>query len=139
MRSGYTDDIDNWQLIKWRGMVASAIRGKRGQKLLRDLRDSLNAMPEKALIANEFALEDGSVCALGCVYKARGLPGAENVDSEEHDFLADKLDVASCLIQEIEYENDEGYYGSWREVETPEKRWERIMKWCNKHIQPESP
>lgn len=28
-RSGYNDDIDNWQMIKWRGQVASAVRGKR--------------------------------------------------------------------------------------------------------------
>ena len=31
-RSGYIDDMDDtWQFIKWRGQVASAIRGARGQ------------------------------------------------------------------------------------------------------------
>lgn len=33
-RSGYTDDCDGWQLIMYRGAVASAIRGARGQRLL---------------------------------------------------------------------------------------------------------
>ena len=36
-RSGYSDDLDNWDLIRWRGQVSSAIRGKRGQGFLREL------------------------------------------------------------------------------------------------------
>lgn len=30
-RCGYSDDYDQWALIRWRGAVESAIRGKRGQ------------------------------------------------------------------------------------------------------------
>ena len=30
-RSGYTDECDGWELVRWRGAVNSAIRGKRGQ------------------------------------------------------------------------------------------------------------
>ena len=29
-RSGYEDGLEMWDLIRWRGAVASAIRGKRG-------------------------------------------------------------------------------------------------------------
>ena len=36
-RSGYTDGFEMWSVIRWRGAVASAIRGQRGQRLLRDL------------------------------------------------------------------------------------------------------
>jgi hypothetical protein len=35
-RSGYSDDLENWSLIRWRGAVASAIRGRRGQAFLRE-------------------------------------------------------------------------------------------------------
>ena len=35
-RSGYTDDLDAKRYGLYRGRVASAIRGKRGQRLLRD-------------------------------------------------------------------------------------------------------
>ena len=46
-RSGYSDDIDdNWAHIMWRGRVASSIRGKRGQAMLRELLAALDAMPE---------------------------------------------------------------------------------------------
>jgi len=36
-RSGYSDDCDVWALIRWRGAVKSAIRGARGQAMLREL------------------------------------------------------------------------------------------------------
>lgn len=53
-RAGYSDDIDDpLELGHWRAQVASATRGKRGQKLLRDLLVALDAMPEKRLIAEE--------------------------------------------------------------------------------------
>lgn len=43
-RSGYNDySIDNWDLIRWRGQVASAIKGKRGQAFLRELIEALVA------------------------------------------------------------------------------------------------
>lgn len=45
------------------------------------------------------------------------------------DNLAERFDVATCLIQEIEYENDEG---GWRE--TPKQRWERMRRWTDKNI-----
>jgi len=33
-RHGYSDDIDEWALIKWRGQVASAMRGKTGPTII---------------------------------------------------------------------------------------------------------
>ena len=129
-RSGYVDDMeDPLQLGRWRGRVASALRGKRGQKFLRDLRDALDAMPDKRLIKNELVTEDGDVCALGCLGMARSVPGLKLIDPYEHDYLANLFDVASCLIQEVEYENDEFLR------ETPEQRWERMRKWCDAHIE----
>ena len=52
-RSGYCDDLDPLDLGRWRAQVASAIRGKRGQKLLKELLTALDSMPKKELIANE--------------------------------------------------------------------------------------
>ena len=61
-RSGYVDEIENWALIRWRGQVASAIRGRRGQRLLRDLLVALDAMPEKELIVHELETASGGMC-----------------------------------------------------------------------------
>jgi len=127
-RSGYSEDLDDWDLIRWRGQVASAIRGKRGQKLLKDLLAALDAMPEKELIAEELEAEDGAVCALGCLGKARGL-NMSNLDPEDPDQVAVAFDIAPQLAQEIVYENDEGRYG-----ETPQQRWTRMRAWVASRV-----
>jgi hypothetical protein len=41
-RSGYVDDVDQKDLAMYRGAVASAIRGKRGQALLREMREAMD-------------------------------------------------------------------------------------------------
>lgn len=52
-RAGYCDDLDDpLEHGRWRAQVRSATRGKRGQKLLRDLLAALDAMPEKRLVGD---------------------------------------------------------------------------------------
>ena len=77
-RSGYSDDYDGWQLIKGRGMVASATRGKRGQQFFKDLVAALDALPEKVLIADDLQNDEGDVCALGAVGLKRGINNEES-------------------------------------------------------------
>lgn len=141
-RHGYSDDIDQWQMIKWRGQVASAIRGKRGQSLLVDLVKALDAMPEKALIAGDLITPEGEVCALGAVGVRRGIPMGK-IDPEEPEQVAGAFDIAEQLAREIAYVNDErvGDYklinGQWKHVpEPPEDRWRRVRAWAMRHIQP---
>lgn len=136
-RHGYNDDIDQWALIKWRGQVASAIRGKRGQRLLIDLVQALDAMPEKVLIAEKLIdHEDGdAVCALGAVGVKRGLV-MDKLDPEESETVAEAFDIAEQLACEITYVNDEGGHHYWRRDETPEERWRRVRAWAVRHIQP---
>lgn len=132
-RHGYSDDIEQWQMIKWRGQVASAIRGKRGQRLLLDLIAALDAMPEKVLIAEELVNSEGDVCALGAVGKRRGL-AMGNLDPEESESVAEVFDIAYPLACEITYINDEGNF--FRRDETPQQRWERVRAWAIGHVQP---
>jgi hypothetical protein len=128
-RSCYSDDHENWSLIRWRGQVASAIRGKRGQKFLWDLIEALDAMPEKRLIADDLQ-RDGEVCALGAVGKKRGIE-LEGLDPVDHATLEEKFNIAYQLVQEIEFMNDD-----WRGHEAPEQRWERMRRWAANNINP---
>lgn len=134
-RSGYSDELDQWPLIQYRGQVASAIRGRRGQIFLRELLAALDAMPEKRLIANDLETPTGEVCALGCIAKARGVPRPkvdEWDDDEPHRRrLAKAFDIAPQLVAEIEYENDE-----IAQRETPEQRWGRMRAWVESQIKP---
>lgn len=132
-RSGYTDDCDfDWRWVMYRGRVASAIRGKRGQRLLREALAALDSMPEKRLVASELEDGDGNVCVLGAVGRARGIDlGA--IDPEQPDVVAREFDIAEPLACEIVYENDEGVWGT----ETPEERWRRMRDWVASKIKEE--
>lgn len=128
-RSGYTDDRDdNLALGRWRAQVNSAIRGKRGQAFLRELIVALDAMPEKALIAEELVTSEGSVCAIGAVCKARGID-VSKVDCDDPEAVAASVGIASQMAAEIEYENDEGAWPN--NSETREERWQRMRKWAD--------
>lgn len=130
-RHNYSDDLDQWDLIRWRGQVASAIRGKRGQRLLLDLIAALDAMPEKVLIAEDLIDAEGDVCALGAVGVRRGISMGK-LDPEEPETVAEAFDIAEQLAREIAYVNDEGgRYG-----ETPQERWRRVRAWAVRLIQP---
>lgn len=105
-RSGYSDDLDPLELGRWRGAVKSAIRGKRGQRLLRDLVAALDAMEDKRLAAGVFEREDGCACALAVVGRGRGLD-VVGLDPERPEDISRVFDVASALVQEVMYINDE--------------------------------
>lgn len=138
-RAGYSEDIDQWQMIMWRGQVASATRGKRGQKLLIDLLAALDAMPEKALVQSELETEEGEVCALGALGKARGID-MKALDPDEPDQVAAAFDIAAPLAREIVFMNDEyfdvEYVGNKRVDITPEARWFLMRWWVVAQIRP---
>ena len=128
-RSGYSDDqCGEWSWICWRGRIASATRGRRGQKFFRDLLSALDAMPAKRLIAYDL-IRDGEVCAIGSLGKVKGVD-LQDIDPEDHSTLGDEFDIAASLVQEVEYMNDEYFYG----VETPEGRFIRMRAWVADQI-----
>lgn len=134
-RSGY-NDCDGWSLIRWRGQVASAIKGRRGQLFLRDLLVSLDALPEKRLASNSFQA-GGEVCALGSVGRARAIPMADLEPDEDgevdRDKVAERFGIAMAMAAEIMWVNDDAYYYP-RMAETPEQRWTRVRKWVAEKI-----
>jgi hypothetical protein len=130
-RSGYMDDCDQWDLIRWRGQVASAIRGKRGQAFLLEMWRALQALPVPRLISKELEDEyDGSVCALGSVGKARGIDMSK-MDPEDYEAVAGTFHIPHQLAQEIMYMNDEAW---WRA--TPEERFDKMKTWIEVNLLP---
>lgn len=131
-RSGYTDGLEHWDLIKWRGQVASAIRGQRGQRFLSDLLKAMDALPEKVLIVHELQDAEGDVCALGSLGKARGIDMSK-LDPEDYDAVAVAFGIAHQLAQEVVFENDEGALYN----ETPQDRYRRMREWVRRQIKPD--
>lgn len=143
-RSNYSDDWgdDNPGLLAmYRGQVASATRGKRGQALLKDILIAMNGMPVKRLITQELE-QEGAVCAIGAAGKLRGVD-MSGLDPEDVESVASRFNVADCLAREIVYENDEcdmtrefewtDGKRRWRR-ETPEERFDRMRKWVRAQI-----
>jgi hypothetical protein len=129
-RSGYCDDGDGgqWQFIRWRGMVASAARGKRGQAFFKDMLAALDEMPIKRLIAEEL-VHEGEVCALGALAQRRGID-VTDIDPENSLVVAGAFNIAEPLAQETVFMNDEA--GSYKE--TPEDRFARVRAWVARQI-----
>lgn len=136
-RAGYSEDLDNWQLIRWRGQVASAIRGKRGQAFFKALVEALDGMPEKELVSGDLQDDSGCMCTLGALAKHKGL-NLDQLDTYDYDDLGQQFGIAYQLAQEVMYENDEGSTchligGAWVR-ETPELRWQRMRNWAVSHL-----
>ncbi len=144
-RSGYTDydgdDHAQWNHIKWRGQVLSAMRGKRGQAFLREMLKALDALPAPRLVAGVLQqgewsedgdsivpVKDGDVCAFGAVGRFRGvempahLPAIldENDDEEIVGEVQSLFGMPDAMSREIMHVNDE--CGCGRKVPLPNVR-----------------
>jgi len=133
-RHGYLDDEECEQLghDRYRKQVAFAMYGERGQALLRELRDALDAMTDKRLIKNEF-VRGGQACAMGVVALSRGIPDAEKIDRDDHDYLAKLFDVAPIMVREIQYKNDDCAW-SIDPASAMVERWELMREWVGENI-----
>jgi len=134
-RSGYTDDCeDQWALIRWRGAVNSAIKGKRGQAFLRETLAALDAMPVKELI-DESLVADGQFCTLGVVGAARGMKIAD-IDPEDRAGVAGAFKISEAMAAEIMYENDEFRRTPVGPVRLEAIRWHHMRQWIASQILP---
>ncbi len=126
-RSEYSDGLDQWDLIRWRGAVLSALRGRRGQAFLREMLVSLDSLPHKRLITG-YLQNKGEVCAIGSVGISRGL----DLDREEgfsNETLSVMFGIAEAMVREIAFINDE-YYSP----ETSTERFNRMRCWVVQNI-----
>lgn len=131
-RSGYVDDYeDQWGLIRYRGAVKSALKGRRGQSFLQEMIAALDALPDPKLAANSLQNEAGEFCALGAVGRSRNMAMAE-IDPEDIEAVAAHFGISDAMAREIVYMNDEA---NWK-AETPQQRWARMRHWAASWVQP---
>lgn len=116
---------------RWRGAVASAIRGKYGQAFLRELLAALDAIEAQRLIGGRLENEYGEVCALAAVGRARGL-NLQSVDYEDHQAVAKVFGINEKLAQEIMWVNDE--YIRRNNAPAMAQRYHEVRDWVLGHI-----
>jgi hypothetical protein len=136
--------------LMWEQTCRNAIRGQKGQAVLRELKEALLGLPQQRLIDGAFSRE-GEVCALGALARHRFAAGqkicwGESViaslpqleerlgDDLEEDFitldLGERMGLKRALALAISFENDEGTWAS----ETPEQRYWRILRWVENNL-----
>lgn len=161
-RSGYTEDIgDPLAHGRWRQAVRRAVDGKRGQALLRDMLEALDAMEDKRLWPGSFQTADGEFCAFGALAHYKGVRVDDLGDEDDAAEVGQRFGVAHAMAAEIMYLNDEylanptkwieveicgpvrPYWPDWgkhrREVAVSNERharerWERMRAWVVEHL-----
>lgn len=158
-RSGYTDDMDDPLAHgRWRAAVRSSLQGKRGQALLRELAEALDAMSDKRLYPGSFATPEGEFCTLGVLGAQRGTKMDDLGDEDWCDtaLVGDRFGIAPAMAAEIMYMNDEYAVDIWQWIEIeicgpvrpyypdhgrhtrsvsvhndnhPQERWQRMRDW----------
>jgi hypothetical protein len=144
----YDEDYANQGLLWWAN-IDRHIKGAKGQAVLREIRDILQAMPEKVLITSRLADEKGHVCAVGAVALARRVAKGESRDDVLRDLAARipeddnymgahitaSLGVQVGLKYGLAWALGNANDAYWKD--TPEERYERVLAWVEKNIQPE--
>jgi hypothetical protein len=139
-----------WELHDQAGL--NALRGKRGQLVLKELEVALLALPEKKLLNGKLS-KNGGVCAIGALALKRRIEAGEardaalkwmeeQVDPEDSEqwgeqttyFAKKHLGIVGALANKISYENDEGADYIPGHKETDEERFERVLKWVRENI-----
>jgi hypothetical protein len=136
-------DCDDYGWEPWMegqaaGALQSAIRGRRGQRLLRDLIAGLDALPVLELAAG--ALEDpetGCVCALGAVRLQRGPeavplrfdPSDPDVDWRE---LCQPFDISETLANAVVAKNE--FISERNDEQSRRRRWLSVRAWAVGHL-----
>lgn len=119
-RSGYRDDNDDPLAHgRWRQAVKRALQGQRGQAMLRELVQALDAMDDKRLYSGSFATAEGEFCTLGVLGARRGTKMDDLGDEDECDAerVAQRFGIAHAMAAEIMYLNDEYAVDEWKWVD----------------------
>lgn len=148
------DDYDDYWMLhmgRWQKNIRAVVKSNSGRKILQELKEALEAMPIRELIADSLVetsfiglnLQDEgqemipvqSYCAIGALAARRGINVEEfaNGDPDYHEMttdLAAKLGINLTLAYSIATCNDEAsvrIYGSYRRPKiTPAQRWQYV-------------
>ncbi len=164
-RSGYSDDSeDPLAHGRWRQAVKRALHGQRGQALLSELVQALDAMDDKRLYPGSFATAEGEFCTLGVLGAKRGTKMDDLGDADDCDtaLVGQRFGIAPAMAAEIMYMNDEYAVDEWKWVEVeicgpvrphwpdrgshkrtisvhndnhPHERWLSMREWATKNLQ----
>lgn len=155
MRINYTDEEDRpGQFALWDANCRRSIKGKDGQRELRELEAALLALPEKRLIHGALTDNDGGVCAIACYAKHKGLDLSKFDPEDESDEVGIAAGMPRLVAWQVVALNDITLDTVWevahgpiqlgrgvykggiplvREM-TPEERYEKVLAWVRARL-----
>lgn len=154
-RINYSDEEDRpGQFALWDANCRRSLKGKAGQRELRELKAALLALPEKRLIRDALTDDDGGVCAIACYGRHKGV----DLSKFDPEYESDEVGIAGGMprlvawrvvalndiildtVWEVAHGPVERYHGSYkggialiRDV-TPEERYDAVLKWVNQQL-----
>ncbi len=138
-RSGFyeADDCDQEQILsmgRTMGRIASATRGRRGQKFLKLALKALDDMEDKRLAGGTFGVsQEGCMCLMSSIATQTGRADAlSDIPLDDGsavcDSLAGRFDVAAVMVKSLVWENDENA------PHTPAMRWSYMRRFISNRI-----
>lgn len=157
MRLNYSDDEDYpGQFNIFQANCRRSLRGKAGQRELRELEAALLALPTKRLIHGALTDDDGGVCAIACYAKHKGVDlSTFDPDANYSDEVGIAGGMPRLVAWKVVEQNDFQIDGRWIRAEgpainiwghrgpdsvwmeyTPEERYEKVLAWVRSELRP---
>lgn len=155
MRINYSDEEDfPGQFALFEANCRRSMRGKAGQRELRELEASLLALPEKRLIKDALTDDGGGVCAIACYARHKGVDVLKCDPEDESDEVGIEAGMPRLVAWSVVGQNDihldtvwevaDGPLNRWgatyhggialvRDM-TPEERYEKMLAWVRAHL-----
>lgn len=154
MRIDWTDDEERpGQFALWDANCLRSIKGKVGQRELRELEAALLALPSKRLVQGTLA-DDDDVCAIGAYAKHKGVDISRFDPEDESDGVGIAAGMPPLVAWKVVAMNDLHFDTVWEVAHgpiqrghgqyqggipyvrdmTPEERYERMLAWVRKQF-----
>lgn len=125
MRINYIDEEDRpGQFALWDANCRRSIKGRVGQRELRELEAALLALPEKRLIHGSLKDDEGGVCAIGCYAKHKGIDLSKFDPEDESDAVGVAAGMPRLVAWTVVALNDMTLDTVWELAHGPLQRWE---------------
>ncbi len=157
MRLNWSDEEERpGQFALWNANCRRSLKGRAGQRELRELEAALLALPEKRLIKDALTDDDDGVCAIACYAKHKGVDLSKFDPEDESDevgvaagmprLVAWKVVALNDIVLDTVWELADGPLNRWEATYqggiplvrdmTAEERYEKVLAWVRAQLQP---
>lgn len=129
MRISYSDEEDfSGQYALWDANCGRSMRGRLGQRELRELETALMALSEKRLIKDALEDDHGGVCAIACYAKHKGVDLSKFDPEYDNDDVGVAAGMPRLVAWSVVALNDITLDTVWEVADGPLNRWDATYK-----------